>query len=82
MPRILITGFYDWKDLGEPPQIDRCKENPSGRLLANKGRGERGFYGPLACALQQWSCSYSDLTLDFKLLPVVWDHLDDLNLNS
>ena len=34
--RVLVTGFCDWKDLGMPPNLWRCRDNPSCRLLVGK----------------------------------------------
>lgn len=31
--KVLVTGFNDWKGLGEPPNLWRCRDNPSCRLL-------------------------------------------------
>ena len=84
MFRVLITGFYDWKDLGVPPLIDRCRDNPSGRLLVKKGRGSRGFLGPLALKLKEWlkANSHFKIDLNFQILPVVWDQVDQLKLDE
>ncbi|MEM6995755.1 MAG: hypothetical protein AAF721_34920, partial [Myxococcota bacterium] len=30
---VLVTGFNDWKELGDPPNVWRCRDNPSCRLL-------------------------------------------------
>eukprot|EP00929_Paragymnodinium_shiwhaense_P028813 TRINITY_DN16630_c0_g1_i3.p1 TRINITY_DN16630_c0_g1~~TRINITY_DN16630_c0_g1_i3.p1 ORF type:complete len:343 (+),score=66.38 TRINITY_DN16630_c0_g1_i3:67-1095(+) len=30
---VLVTGFHDWRDLGETPNLWRCRDNPSCRLL-------------------------------------------------
>lgn len=31
--RVLVTGFHDWRDLGTSPNLWRCRDNPSCRLL-------------------------------------------------
>ena len=31
--KVLVTGFNDWKNLGETPNLWRCRDNPSCRLL-------------------------------------------------
>ena len=31
--KVLVTGFNDWKNLGETPNLWRCQDNPSCRLL-------------------------------------------------
>ena len=70
--RVLITGFYDWKNLGDPPELERCHDNPSCRVLAGQGVGARGFRGPLARRLKA-RLEYDPHTrVDFELLPVTW----------
>ena len=77
--RILVTGFYDWRDLGTPPQQTRCRDNPSCRILATEGVGERNFSGLLAQQLKTWSQSQKPkIQIDFALLPVTWDTLNTL----
>ena len=77
--RILITGFYDWRDLGTPPQQTRCRDNPSCRILAKEGLGERGYLGPLAQQLKDWKETYKpQLKLEFALLPVTWEALGSI----
>lgn len=31
--RVLVTGFHDWRDLGGTPNLWRCRDNPSCRLI-------------------------------------------------
>jgi pyrrolidone-carboxylate peptidase len=76
---ILITGFYDWRDLGSPPDPTRCRDNPSCRILASEGTGTRGFSGPLSTTLKQWSKSQPNLTIEFALLPVTWSGLGQIH---
>ena len=72
---VLITGFYDWRGLGHPPEIYRCKENPSCRVLTGVGVGERGYKGGLAKKLTQWSDNHPNVKVNFRVLPVTWKHL-------
>ncbi len=69
-PKLLVTGFCDWRDLGDPPTIWRCRDNPSGRLLT--GAATEGptpqLQGPLAEELRR----AEDLDVDLALLPVTW----------
>jgi hypothetical protein len=80
--KVLITGFYDWKELGIPAQLNRCRDNPSCRVLANEGIDTRNFNGPLAKTLKEWSREQAKLKIDFKLLTVTWKDLDTLNLTA
>eukprot|EP00930_Biecheleria_cincta_P001675 TRINITY_DN102802_c0_g1_i1.p1 TRINITY_DN102802_c0_g1~~TRINITY_DN102802_c0_g1_i1.p1 ORF type:complete len:298 (+),score=36.27 TRINITY_DN102802_c0_g1_i1:43-936(+) len=32
-PRVLVTGFHDWRELGPTPNLWRCRDNPSCRLI-------------------------------------------------
>ena len=73
--RVLITGFYDWKGLGDPPETKRCRDNPSCRVLAKEGLGERGFTGILAVKLQALFRLNPSVSISFKLLPVTWESL-------
>lgn len=69
-PKLLVTGFCDWRELGDPPAIWRCRDNPSGRLLT--GAATEGpapvLQGPLAERLRR----AEDLDVDLALLPVTW----------
>jgi hypothetical protein len=38
--RILVTGFHDWRDLGPTPNLWRCRDNPSCRLILGKPSSE------------------------------------------
>jgi hypothetical protein len=76
---ILITGFYDWRDLGSPPDPTRCRDNPSCRILASEGMGTRGFSGPLSTILKKWSKNQSNLKIEFALLPVTWSGLGQIH---
>lgn len=76
---ILITGFYDWHHLGVPPNVKRCRDNPSCRVLANEGIDHRGFNGPLAKLIKKWSKEEVDKKVTFALLPVTWSSLDQLD---
>ena len=80
--RVLITGFYDWRDLGEPPVLERCRENPSCRLLAGEGVGPRALKGPLSMILAARFMNQPEVRLEFKLLPVTWESATRLNLDA
>ena len=79
---VLVTGFYDWRDLGTPPQQTRCRDNPSCRILAKEGIGAREYLGPLANLLKDWNKSQKPkVQLEFALLPVTWEALGNISLN-
>lgn len=78
--RALITGFYDWKSLGTPPEVRRCRDNPSCRVLSGVGVGPREFKGPLAKRLRALSAASPELQIDFALLPVTWGSASRLDL--
>ena len=71
--RVLVTGFNDWKELGEPPNVWRCRDNPSCRLLVGAPRQEppTGFEGPLVGALQH-ATDTDAIAWSFSTLPVTW----------
>ncbi len=79
-PRILVTGFCDWRELGEPPVLWRCRDNPSGRLLTGNATTTASpvFTGPLACLLHNTDA----LDADFALLPVVWGAFHGLSITG
>jgi pyrrolidone-carboxylate peptidase len=76
--KVLITGFYDWRELGVPPQTRRCKDNPSCRVLAGEGIGERDFKGGLSVKLQSLFQHNPSIKISFQLLPVTWESLGSL----
>ena len=71
--RVLVTGFNDWKDLGEPPNVWRCRDNPSCRLLVGDPISETptAFEGPLVRALED-AAGARDISWSFATLPVTW----------
>ncbi len=71
--RVLVTGFNDWKDLGEPPNLWRCRDNPSCRLLLGDPSDDTPttFQGPLIPALSR-AAGDRDITWSFATLPVTW----------
>lgn len=69
-PKLLVTGFCDWRDLGDPPTIWRCRDNPSGRLLT--GAATEGPTPPLQGPLAEKLRRAEDLDVDLALLPVTW----------
>lgn len=79
-PRILVTGFCDWRELGEPPIFWRCRDNPSGRLLTGNATTSTTplFAGALACRLQ----NTDELDADFALLPVLWGAFHRLSITG
>ena len=66
-PRVLITGFHDWRELEN--NIWRCRDNPSCRLLFGPPSASPPVVreGPLVRALQSVDADFS-----FQSLPVVW----------
>ncbi len=77
MRRLLVTGFFDWREVGSPPDLSRLDHNPSGRLLradparARSGGGERG--GALRGLLDEAWQRAQGVEATFEILPVVWD---------
>lgn len=71
--RVLVTGFNDWKELGEPPNVWRCRDNPSCRLLLGDPTLEApsAFEGPLVAALAQ-AAGDRPVEWSFATLPVTW----------
>lgn len=71
--RVLVTGFNDWKDLGDPPNLWRCQDNPSCRLLVGESLVDAptSFEGPLVSALPA-AVGDRDITWSFSTLPVTW----------
>ncbi len=79
-PRILVTGFCDWRELGEEPDLWRCRDNPSGRLLTGGPTTSAApdFSGPLTRELQHGD----DLEADVALLPVIWGAFCGLSISG
>jgi len=78
---VLVTGFHDWRDLGQPPDLWRCRDNPSCRLLlgeptAGREPVEADFDGPLVKALRARAAV--DVTYHFDTMPVTWGAYDTL----
>ncbi len=71
--RVLVTGFNDWTDLGDPPNLWRCRDNPSCRLLVGEPiLDSPGTYeGPLVSALHT-AAGDRGITWSFATLPVTW----------
>jgi len=69
-----VTGFNDWKDLGDPPNVWRCRDNPSCRLLlgAETSEPQEQFGGPLADRLRT-SAPDGEIWWTFATLPVTWE---------
>lgn len=70
--RVLVTGFNDWRELGEPPNVWRCRDNPSCRLIlgAEHDSRPRTYEGPLAVRLRRRA---PDIEWSFTTMPVTWD---------
>lgn len=79
--RVLVTGFNDWKDLGDPPNVWRCRDNPSCRLLVGEPEAERpvSFDGELASRLQR---ERTDVDWQFATMPVTWGALESMNVRE
>lgn len=78
---VLVTGFHDWEELGEPPNVWRCRDNPSCRLLVGEPSTERPtrFDGPLVQALRT---SAPDYSWRFSTLPVTWGAYESLDTSQ
>ena len=74
-PRILVTGFGDWKKLQDPPNIWKICENPSARLLTGcaceNGPPVGEKTGPLAQRLRSIGAARR-WHFSFQTLPTVW----------
>jgi hypothetical protein len=81
--RVLVTGFNDWRELGEPPNIWRCRDNPSCRLLLGDPHDARPqtHAGPLVARLRRRA---PDIEWSFATMPVTWEAFatvpDDVDL--
>ncbi len=71
--RVLVTGFNDWKELGEPPNVWRCRDNPSCRLLVGDPLVDAptAFEGPLVAALDRLA-GERKVEWSFATMPVTW----------
>lgn len=72
--RVLVTGFNDWRDLGEAG-VWRCRDNPSCRLLLGEPHEARphGYAGPL---VQRLEAAAPQVDWRFATLPVTWGAFD------
>jgi hypothetical protein len=81
--RVLVTGFNDWHELGEPPNVWRCRDNPSCRLLlgAQHDAMPEIHEGPLVVRLRRRA---PDIEWSFATMPVTWEAFaavpDDVDL--
>jgi len=68
--KVLVTGFNDWNDLGEPKNIWKCDKNPSCRLLLGSVHTEKpsNYHGPLTQELEK----ESQIEWHYITLPVLW----------
>jgi hypothetical protein len=72
--RVLVTGFHDWRDLGAPAKIWRCRDNPSCRLLlgeisVDSAEPPDRYAGPLIDRLER---AAPEIEWSFRTLPVTW----------
>lgn len=76
--RVLVTGFNDWKELGEPPNVWRCRDNPSCRLLLGDATDDKPseYDGPLAQRLRAVDLG-RPIVWSFATLPVTWEVAKD-----
>jgi hypothetical protein len=70
--RVHVTGFNDWKGLGEPANVWRCRDNPSCRLVVGAALHERPetHQGPLVAQLRSAS---PHIDWSYATLPVTWE---------
>ncbi|WP_106395287.1 hypothetical protein [Enhygromyxa salina] len=75
--RVLVTGFNDWRDLGDPANVWRCRDNPSCRLLLGDATEQEPseFHGPLAERLRARA---PDIEWRFATMPVTWEAFSDV----
>jgi hypothetical protein len=69
--RVLVTGFNDWHELGEPANLWRCRDNPSCRLLLGEAHEHepREHVGPLVALLETAAPA---VEWRFATMPVTW----------
>jgi hypothetical protein len=69
--RVLVTGFNDWRELGEPANVWRCRDNPSCRLLLGDAHDHQPttHAGPLVVRLREQA---PELDWRFATMPVTW----------
>lgn len=69
--RVLVTGFNDWRELGEPPNVWRCRDNPSCRLLLGDPHDDQpqDYAGPL---VQRLEAAAPHVDWRFATMPVTW----------
>jgi hypothetical protein len=67
----LVTGFNDWRELGEPPNVWRCRDNPSCRLLLGQATDAKpsDHAGPL---VQRLRAQAPEIEWRFATMPVTW----------
>lgn len=71
-PRVLVTGFHDWDNLGRPPNTWRCGDNPSCRLILGPASSSPPIArnGPLAKKLRERTGG--NVEWIFQTMPVIW----------
>ena len=77
-PRVLVTGFHDWREL--EGNIWRCRDNPSCRLLLGAASEKPPVKrdGPLARALRESNTA----DFSFQTLPTTWGTSSGIDLTS
>lgn len=75
--RVLVTGFNDWRELGDPPNVWRCRDNPSCRLLLGQPHDHvpSDYAGPLVTRLRRRA---PEIDWSFATLPVTWESFADV----
>lgn len=68
--KVLVTGFNDWRNLGNPPNLWKCDENPSCRLLVGNATTSQpsSYGGPLVTQLN----SNANIDWEYRTLPTTW----------
>jgi hypothetical protein len=76
-PSVLVTAFHDWHELGDPPNVWRCRDNPSCRLLVGEERMERPreLEGPLVHYLRE---SAPEVDFTFRTMTTEWGAFSDV----
>ena len=66
-----MTGFNDWRELGDPPNVWRCRDNPRCRLLLGEPQAAAptSFPGPLPTRLASGGPA---IEWEFRTMPVTW----------
>lgn len=81
--KVLVTGFNDWKDLGTPPNVWRCRDNPSCRLVVGDPQSDEpsSHDGPLVRQLRERILG-TEIEFTFATMPVTWGAFDELSAHG